>query len=84
MNRAWLLAAADRLDAQGDHDLAREARAEAEIEASMILRRPVVHHCDMCGRSITSRSRIDKYADTLGVDWVLCRTCEQATKGEPK
>jgi len=78
MNTAWLLEAAERLDREGNHELAAEARAEAASGPVMVSRARVGYICDSCGQSVTSRKQIEKYAERLQVDWVLHRRCESA------
>jgi len=68
---AWLLAAADRLDAEGQHALAAEARAEAAMPAPAP-RTPVTARCDACGAKVTGKVRLAAFAL---VDWVLCKRC---------
>lgn len=70
----WLLAAAARLDAEGQHELAREARTEAALPAR-VPPAPTAVRCDHCQTVIRSERRLDHY-DRLGVDWALCARCE--------
>lgn len=76
----WLTEAADRLAARGDHKLAAEARAEAAAYWTPEPPVPaVVQHCDSCGHKVTSRKRLDRYADEHQLDWALCAKCEMGS-----
>jgi hypothetical protein len=45
---------------------------------------PVPVRCDACGVLITSKARLDHYADGLGVDWALCAGCEWNGEGKAR
>lgn len=75
-DRAWLTAAADRLDAQGHHELALQTRAEAAAPDAPTALPPVLR-CDLCRVVVRDSTRIDAYGE-LGVDWVLCARCERS------
>jgi hypothetical protein len=72
----WLLTAATRLESEGQHNLAAEARAEADaLCAPKLAPIPVAIRCDNCRRIVSDR-QAEKYSDILYVDWALCTRCE--------
>lgn len=64
-HRTWLLACADRLNSEGNNELAAEARAEADAMLSPAVARPTVTHlpCEDCGRPASIRK--------MPADWLF-------------
>ena len=75
MDSTQLLALADRLESEGNLELAVLARSDAATPVPA-LRTPVTVRCDSCQKPIRSAARIAKYCDEYNLDWALCSRCE--------